>query len=83
MLACCAWQMARHQRDPNKREGEECRSPRGRYPLCNPVSLSRLHRRTDPRDGARGREDRQQPGECDHYLGECVCGGGVTTGTGA
>lgn len=32
MLASCAWQTARHQRDPNKREGEECSSPRGHYP---------------------------------------------------
>lgn len=32
MLVSCAWPAARHQRDPNEREGEECSSPRGHYP---------------------------------------------------
>lgn len=45
--------------------------------LCNPVSSSRLHTlilsenvRENGEGGARGREDRQQTGEWDLYLGD-------------
>jgi len=84
MRARCAWQAARPPPDPNKREGEECTSPRGHCP-CWVTPLARPDdTHWSPRERERvceGDGDGQQTGEWGHSLGDGGSWGGVTTGT--
>lgn len=63
MLARCAWRPARHQRDPNRREGEEC-TPGSCVPAVQPRSFVQITH-TDLTEsvrqmGGRGEQDRQK-----------------------
>lgn len=63
VLARCAWRPARHQRDPNRREGEEC-TPGSCVPAVQPRSFVQITH-TDLTEsvrqmGGRGEQDRQK-----------------------
>lgn len=72
MLARCAWRPARHQRDPNRREGEECTSG-SCFPAVQPCSFVQITH-TDLTESVRHMGERRarqtEAGEWDLYLGD-------------